>query len=127
MKANQNSVFSDEPNRRRFMAGATGLYHDCGNERASGRGCAEHGSSRGAPRRVDFHHHFIPPRHLEAILAQRESGRTPAWSPEMSLAEMDKNGIATSNHVTRTAGRMAWRRREFRSSRAIATSTEQRW
>jgi predicted TIM-barrel fold metal-dependent hydrolase len=48
------------------------------------------------PRRVDFHHHFVPPRHLEAILAQRESGRTPPWSPELSIAEMDKNGIATA-------------------------------
>jgi predicted TIM-barrel fold metal-dependent hydrolase len=49
-----------------------------------------------APRRVDFHHHFVPPRHLEAILAQRESGRTPPWSPELSIAEMEKNGIATA-------------------------------
>ncbi|MBI4888432.1 MAG: amidohydrolase [Acidobacteria bacterium] len=49
-----------------------------------------------ADARVDFHHHFVPPRHLEAILAQRESGRTPPWSPEISLAEMDRNGIATS-------------------------------
>ncbi len=46
--------------------------------------------------RVDVHHHYVPPRHLEAILARRESGRTPTWSPELSLAEMDRNGIATS-------------------------------
>jgi predicted TIM-barrel fold metal-dependent hydrolase len=42
------------------------------------------------------HHHYIPPRHLEAVLAQRESGRTPPWSPEISVAEMDRNGIATA-------------------------------
>lgn len=48
------------------------------------------------PSRVDFHHHFVPPRHLEAILARRESGRTPPWSPALSIAEMDKNGIATA-------------------------------
>jgi predicted TIM-barrel fold metal-dependent hydrolase len=46
--------------------------------------------------RVDFHHHFVPPKHLEAILAQRESGRTPPWSAELSIAEMDRNGIATA-------------------------------
>src|SRR5262247_4901909 len=57
---------------------------------------AQTNAARSAARRVDFHHHFIPPRHLEAIVAQRESGRTPAWSPEMSIEEMDKNGIATS-------------------------------
>jgi predicted TIM-barrel fold metal-dependent hydrolase len=55
-----------------------------------------HEAARGEPRRVDFHHHFVPPRHLEAILAQRESGRTPPWSPELSLAEMDRHGIATA-------------------------------
>lgn len=46
--------------------------------------------------RIDFHHHFVPPRHLEAILAQRESGRTPPWSADISLGEMDKHGIATA-------------------------------
>ena len=45
---------------------------------------------------VDFHHHYVPPRHLDAILAQRESGRTPPWSAELSLEEMDRNGIATA-------------------------------
>src|SRR5262252_6484883 len=48
------------------------------------------------PERVDFHHHFLPPRHIEKILSQRESGQPPAWSPARSLEEMDKNGIATS-------------------------------
>src|SRR5437667_12869384 len=57
---------------------------------------AQTNPARNAARRVDFHHHFVPPRHLEAILAQRESGRTPPWSPEMSIEEMDKNGIATA-------------------------------
>ena len=48
------------------------------------------------PDRVDFHHHFLPPRHIEKILAQRESGRPPDWTPARSLEEMDRNGIATS-------------------------------
>jgi 6-methylsalicylate decarboxylase len=46
--------------------------------------------------RVDFHHHFLPPRHVEKILAQRESGRPPQWSPERSLEEMDHNDVATA-------------------------------
>ena len=57
---------------------------------------AQTNAARNAAPRVDFHHHFVPPRHLEAILAQRESGRTPPWSPEMSIEEMDKNGIAAA-------------------------------
>jgi predicted TIM-barrel fold metal-dependent hydrolase len=48
------------------------------------------------PQRVDFHHHFHPPQHIEAILAQRESGAPPKWSPELSLEDMDKNGVATA-------------------------------
>jgi 6-methylsalicylate decarboxylase len=46
--------------------------------------------------RIDFHHHFLPPQHIEAILAQRESGAPPKWSAELSLEEMDKNGVATA-------------------------------
>jgi len=48
------------------------------------------------PHRIDFHHHFLPPRHVERITAQRESGRPPTWSPALSLEEMDRNGIATA-------------------------------
>lgn len=49
-------------------------------------------------RRIDVHHHFIPPFHVEAMSlpGRREGGRTPAWSPQLSLDEMDKSGIATS-------------------------------
>src|SRR6516225_2722743 len=74
--------------RRSFLAGAVGA--------TIGAATSQRRGGLSAARRVDFHHHFVPPRHLEAILAQRESGRTPPWSPEMSIEEMDKNGIATS-------------------------------
>lgn len=46
--------------------------------------------------KIDVHHHFLPPRHLERILALRESGRPPQWSPELSLDQMDRNGVATA-------------------------------
>jgi 6-methylsalicylate decarboxylase len=46
--------------------------------------------------RVDFHHHFLPPRHVDKILAQRESGRPPQWSPMRSLEEMDQNDVTTA-------------------------------
>jgi len=86
---------SNEVTRRHFLVGALGATISAA---AVGRITAigQTSAARGAARRVDFHHHFIPPRHLEAILAQRESGRTPPWSPEMSIEEMDRNGIATS-------------------------------
>src|SRR5687767_2782731 len=88
-----NSIFHEELNRRHFMAGALGVTIGAA---ASGTLLSAAQRPGGSIRRVDFHHHMIPPKHLEAIVAQRESGRTPAWSPAMSIEEMDKNDIATA-------------------------------
>jgi len=82
--------------RRRFIAETVGVAMSVAATRSIYSAAQTTPNVRSAPRRIDFHHHYVPPRHLEAILAQRESGRTPPWSPEISLAEMDKNGIATS-------------------------------
>jgi 6-methylsalicylate decarboxylase len=48
--------------------------------------------------RIDVHHHFVPPFHVEAMTApgRRAGGAPPKWSPAMSIEEMDKSGIATS-------------------------------
>src|SRR5262245_40698231 len=82
------------PSRRRFIRGALALAASAAVGPALLRGQPRDAVS--APRRIDFHHHYVPPRHLEAVLSQRESGRTPPWSPDISLAEMDRNGVATS-------------------------------
>jgi predicted TIM-barrel fold metal-dependent hydrolase len=47
-----------------------------------------------AKTRIDVHHHFLPPAHREA-LTQHKMG-SPKWSPQMSLDDMDKSGIALS-------------------------------
>jgi predicted TIM-barrel fold metal-dependent hydrolase len=48
--------------------------------------------------RIDVHHHFIPPFHVEAMMmpGRRVSGTPPQWSPALSLEEMDRSGIATA-------------------------------
>src|SRR5262245_40777308 len=48
--------------------------------------------------RIDVHHHFIPPFHVEAMMkpGRRTGAAPPQWSPERSLEEMDRSGIATS-------------------------------
>jgi predicted TIM-barrel fold metal-dependent hydrolase len=69
------------PTRRGFIASALSVAALPGQAKAQ---------------RIDFHHHFLPPRHIEAILAQRESGAPPKWSPDLSIEEMDKNGVATA-------------------------------
>jgi predicted TIM-barrel fold metal-dependent hydrolase len=46
------------------------------------------------PRRIDVHHHVVPPVQREALTAR---GSRPAqWSVQASLEDMDKGGVATS-------------------------------
>ena len=80
--------------RRRFLGDALAIA--CALAAGRVPASAAQSAAGTAAGRVDVHHHFVPPRHLDAILAQRESGRTPPWSPEISLAEMDRAGIATA-------------------------------
>jgi hypothetical protein len=53
------------------------------------------------PYRIDTHHHILPPTYLaeerERILRTvRTDESVLEWSPERSLDEMDRNGIATA-------------------------------
>jgi 6-methylsalicylate decarboxylase len=46
------------------------------------------------PRRIDVHHHIVPPVHAQALAAHKS---TPAkWSVAMSLDDMDKAGVDTA-------------------------------
>ncbi len=47
-------------------------------------------------RRVDVHHHYVPPFHADVMAKRRSGGRPPQWTPQMSIDEMDKSGIATA-------------------------------
>ena len=53
------------------------------------------------PHRIDVHHHILPPGYVAAVGDARIgplilAGRTPEWTPEMSVEAMDRNGIATA-------------------------------
>lgn len=53
------------------------------------------------PHRIDVHHHILPPDYVEIVGDDRIgplilAGRTPEWTPEMSIEAMDRNGIATA-------------------------------
>ena len=53
------------------------------------------------PHRIDVHHHILPPDYVATVGDDRIgplilAGRTPEWTPAMSVAAMDRNGIATA-------------------------------
>jgi 6-methylsalicylate decarboxylase len=47
------------------------------------------------PHRIDIHHHILPPAYMAAVAARR-LGSSVQWTPEKSLEDMERNGIATS-------------------------------
>jgi predicted TIM-barrel fold metal-dependent hydrolase len=57
---------------------------------------AQPAASPGAKNRIDVHHHFVPPAHSDVMATRRSTGRPPKWSPQASLEDMDKSGIATA-------------------------------
>ncbi len=51
----------------------------------------------GKPFRIDVHHHIVAPTWLEALKAAKyDTPPMVKWSPEQSLEDMDKGGIATA-------------------------------
>jgi len=53
------------------------------------------------PHRIDVHHHILPPDYVQRIGDARigpmmVSGKTPVWSPDHSLALMDRHEIETA-------------------------------
>jgi predicted TIM-barrel fold metal-dependent hydrolase len=52
------------------------------------------------PRRIDVHHHIMPPayfqRERDRVLAVTSNKAALEWTPEQSLEQMDKGGIATA-------------------------------
>ena len=51
--------------------------------------------AQGPAFRIDIHGHMTPPIVLEAMGAA-ELGNFAKWTPEIALAEMDRNGIETA-------------------------------
>ena len=47
-----------------------------------------------AARRIDVHHHIVPPAYIEAVGPQRDFAAT--WTPAQALEDMDKGGTETA-------------------------------
>jgi 6-methylsalicylate decarboxylase len=76
--------------RRGFVAGAAAL----GTFAATG--LVPKARAQGA-HRIDVHHHIVPPTWLDAVKkAKFDNPPMTNWSPQKSLDDMDKAGVATS-------------------------------
>jgi 6-methylsalicylate decarboxylase len=75
--------------RRGFLAGLGAL-----GASAALAGC-QSGAAPVKPARIDIHHHIMPPAYVSEATRLGQP-RPPAWSPQRSLEEMDKSGIATA-------------------------------
>lgn len=66
------------------------------------------------PNRIDVHHHIVPPRYLLDLGKERLGAaaaasvwqRISAWTPERSIEEMDRTGVATA--VTSVSAPGVW-------------------
>jgi predicted TIM-barrel fold metal-dependent hydrolase len=82
--------------RRNFMLGAAGAAAVATGLGTPGRAFAQ-AAEPAKPYRIDVHHHLSPPTYIAAS----NSGNfgdplMKNWTPEKSLADMDKAGVATS-------------------------------
>ena len=85
-------------NRRSFLGavGAMGALRAVGTIGAlSAVGCASPSPSR--PHRIDVHHHIAPPPWVAALKRSKlDSPPVNNWTPQQSLDDMDRAGVATS-------------------------------
>jgi predicted TIM-barrel fold metal-dependent hydrolase len=85
--------------RRQVLAGLAAVSASAALPLAGARAQGEGTASN--PRRIDVHHHILPPRYVERVrqrlIAEADTSpdRLLHWTPEMAIAEMDRNGVAT--------------------------------
>jgi len=89
--------------RRTFLAGLAALGASTvlpGCQTAGG------GPASGKPYRIDVHHHIAPPAYSSALKAMMRGHAK--WSPQASIEDMDKSGIATAITSLINPGMQAW-------------------
>jgi len=78
--------------RRELLVGSATL----GARVLVSRFAAEAQMATGKTLRIDVHHHHTPPPYLAAITAKNVPGPVRDWTPDKSLADMDRAGVATA-------------------------------
>src|SRR5450432_1898232 len=67
------------------------------------RAAATERSASAKPFRIDVHHHIAPPAYVEEMKSMLNPA-TLGWSPQKSIEDMDKAGVATSITSITTPG-----------------------
>jgi 6-methylsalicylate decarboxylase len=78
--------------RREFLTGMAAL----GTGALPSRRQAEAQMSSPKAHRIDVHHHHTPPPYVAALTAKNIPGPLRDWTPEKSIADMDRAGVATA-------------------------------
>jgi predicted TIM-barrel fold metal-dependent hydrolase len=78
--------------RREFLTGMAAL----GTSALLSRRQAEAQMSSPKAHRIDVHHHHTPPPYVAALTAKNIPGPVRDWTPEKSIADMDRAGVATA-------------------------------
>jgi 6-methylsalicylate decarboxylase len=81
--------------RRSFLAGGAALGIGAATVLRPSKAAAQAGAF-GAAKRIDVHHHFMPPFHREVLIANRGGAIPPNWTVELSLQDMEKAGVSTA-------------------------------
>jgi predicted TIM-barrel fold metal-dependent hydrolase len=92
-------------NRRHFMRGMTGIAAMAAVGLGKPQGAAAQTTDATKPYRVDVHHHLSPPTYIAASNANNFGDPLMKnWTPEKSLQDMDKAGIAVAMLSITTPG-----------------------
>jgi predicted TIM-barrel fold metal-dependent hydrolase len=84
-------------NRRNFMQGVTGAAAMAAVGFGNPQRAAAQATDTSKPYRIDVHHHVSPPTYIVASSANNfGDGLMRGWTPEKSLADMDKAGVAVA-------------------------------
>src|SRR5260221_6303639 len=83
--------------RRTFLTAAMASLTAFGADRSAASVLSQRGAGAPNPRRIDIHHHFAPPEWMAEVKGRPLlNAANLRWTAELSLADMDKGGVAAS-------------------------------
>jgi len=103
--------------RRSFLKGSAAAGLGMSAIASAGLGTAS-AQPAGKPHRIDVHHHIVPPAQRKMNIERNGGKGGPAWSPQMSLDDMDKASVAYS--LTSILNPGPWYGKIEESSRRLA-------